>query len=134
MKKEFKQMWVCLSCGSIHVQQTNAVINLNDNSVDWDATLGAEQYFCQDSEHHLVKLRTIKTVNGAVRVTGYQVRDVAGKIHPAMSNNKSLYSLKQANEMLLDDTPGYWYLKAVYRHDFEGQVKMFEGNPRHNSS
>jgi len=131
MKKEFKQMWVCLSCGSIHVQVTNAVINLNDNTIDWDERLGAEEFYCQDSQHHKVELRDIKTVNGAVKVEGYQVRDVAGNVHPGMSNNKSLYSLEQANDMLNDDSiRGFWYLKAVYRHDFEGQVKMFKGNPR----
>ena len=124
-------MWVCLSCGSIHVQITNAVINLNDNTIDWDERLGAEEFFCQDSEHHKVELRTIKTVNGAVKVEGYQVRDVAENVHPSMSNDKSLYNLEQANEMLLNNkVGGFWYLKAVYRHDFEGQVKMFEGNPR----
>ena len=132
MKKEFKQMWVCLSCGSIHVQQTNAVINLNDNTIDWDERLGGEEYECQDSGHRTTpKLRTIKTVNGAVRVAGYQVRDVAENVHPDMVNDKSLYSLEQANKMLLDNSVEWkWYLKAVYRHDFEGQVKMFKGNPR----
>ena len=130
MKKTERQMYVCLSCGSIHVQQ-KVWADLNSSSIDWDGSSDLDEYYCEDSKHRTTPvLRTIKTVNGAVRVEGYQVRDVAGDIHPAMSNNKSLYSLEQANEMLLDDTPGYWYLKAVYRHDFEGQVKMFTGKPR----
>lgn len=131
MKKTERQMWVCLSCGSIHVQQ-KVWADLNSSSIDWDGSSDLDEYYCEDSKHRTKPvLRTIKTVNGAVRVTGYQVRDVTEKTHPAMSNDKALYSLKQANEMLLDNSVEWkWYLKAVYRHDFEGQVKMFEGNPR----
>jgi len=125
-------MWVCLSCGSIHVQQLHAVVNLNENTIDWDRSMDLAEYECQDSGHRTNPvLRTIKTVNGAVRVAGYQVRDVAENVHPDMVNDKALYSLEQANKMLLDNSVEWkWYLKAVYRHDFEGQVKMFEGNPR----
>ena len=132
MKKTERQMYVCLSCGSIHVQQ-KVWVDLNSSSVDWDGSADLDEYYCEDSKHTVTPvLRTIKTVNGAVRVEGYQVTDVAGELHPAMSNDKALYSLQQANEMLSvagADSRAY-YLKAVYRHDFEGQVKMFEGKPR----
>ena len=94
------------------------------------------EYECLDSEHRTKPvLRTIKTVNGAVRVQGYQVEDVAKNPHPAMEGSFCLYSLEQANEMLLDNTvEGYWYLKAYYKGDIEEPTLMFKGkNPRKTS-
>ena len=137
MKKEFKQMWVCPDCGSIHVQQTNAVINLNDSSIVWDERVGMEEYFCLDCDEpkKQLTLRDIKTVNGAVRVQGYQVEDDKQCPHPDMEASFCLYSLEQANEMLLDGSvPGNWYLKAYYKGDVEEPTLMFKGkDPRKTS-
>lgn len=133
MKKTEKQMWVCECCGSIHVQ-TKVWVDYNTNSIDWDGSLDLEEHYCLDCEHTDVTLRLIPTTNGAVKVLGYQALNDKGDVHPAMSNNLSLYSLEQATDMLLDDTPGNWYLKAKYKGDIENPVLMYEGkNPRKNA-
>lgn len=136
MKKTEKRMWVCSECGSIHVQ-TKVWVDLNSNSIDWSSGLDLEEYYCHDCENTGIELRVIPTTNGAVKVLGYQVQNDKGDIHPAMTNNLSLYSLDQANDMLLDDTedtPGNWYLKAYYKGDIENPVLMYEGkNPRKNA-
>ena len=131
MKKEIKQMWVCSECGSIHVQ-SKVWVNLNGSSIDWDSSLDLEEHYCQDCEHTGVKLKNIKTVNGAVKVQGYQVESSDAEIHPAMDASFCLYSLEQANEMLLDrSVHGEWYLKAYYKGDVEEPTLMFKGkNPR----
>jgi hypothetical protein len=77
----------------------------------------------------------IPTVNGAVKVLGYQVQDADENLHPDMTNNLSLYSLEQANEMIMKDMPDdkhtYWFLNAYYKGDIENPVIMFTGkNPR----
>ena len=126
-------MWVCECCGSIHVQQ-KVWVDLNSNSIDWDGSLDLEEYFCLDCEHTDVKLRVIPTTNGAVKVLGYQAQNDKGEMHPAMTNDLSLYSLDQATDMLLDDTPGNWYLKTFYKGDIENPVLMYDGkNPRKNA-
>ena len=136
MKKEFKQMWVCSECGSIHVQQ-KVWANLNESSIDWDSSSDLDEYWCKDCEGKSVELRTIKTVNGAVRVQGYQVEDDKAEMHPDMDASFCLYSLEQANAMLNKqgyDPNHYWQLKAYYKGVVEEPTLMFEGkDPRKTS-
>lgn len=129
-------MCVCSNCRSIHLQ-AKVWYNMNQNSVDWEGSLDLEEYYCEDcdTKEETYTITNIKTVNGAVKVAGYQVLDDEGNIHPDMVNEKALYSLDQANDMINSETDGTdcidWELRAVYHHDFEGQVKMFEGkDPR----
>jgi len=128
MKKTEKQMWVCECCGSIHVQ-TKVWVDLNSSAIDWDGSADMEEHFCQDCEHTGVELRVIPTTNGAVKILGYQVQDIDGNLHPDMTNDLSLYSLDQADDMIMSDADGVdcieWYLKAKYKGDIENPVKMF---------
>lgn len=130
MKKTKKQMWVCTECGSIHVQQ-KAWIGLNDHFIDWYTTGDSGDFWCEDCERHLgVELRVIETVNGVVKVQGYQVENHDQEWHPDMDGGFCLYSLEQAKKMIEDD-PSNWMLKAYYKGDFEEPTLMFEGkDPR----
>lgn len=128
MKKTIKTVSICSRCRSINIQ-AKVWVNLNGGSIDWDGSSDLHEFYCPDCDTHAdtYTITNIKTVNGAVKIAGYQVKDQVGNLHPDMANNKSLYNLEQAQEMIAatgGNDMGY-DLFTVYPHDFEGQVKMF---------
>lgn len=124
-------MSICGVCGSIHVQQ-KAWVYLNGGGINDYIGDDITDFWCEDcgSHPHDMDTRVIKTVNGAVKVQGYQVENDKQELHPAMDASFCLYSLEQAQEMISDD-PSKWLLKAYYKGDVEKPTLMFKGkDPR----
>jgi hypothetical protein len=128
-KKTEMLRWVCPLCGSIHVQ-AKTWVNVNDSTIDWDGE--TDDYYCLDCEENLQSLdqRTIKCVNGAVKVQGYQVVNDENEIHPHMDASFCIYNLQQAYDMLLSKVEGDWKLLTIYKGDVEEPTMMFGGDPR----
>jgi hypothetical protein len=133
MKKKELQVWVCTECGSIHVEK-KCWVDLNSREIDWESLDETQDYWCKDCEgHYGVELRVIPTVNGAVRVQGYQVvqeTENGVEMHPHMDASFCLYNLQQATDMLNSKDEGDWKLLTIYKGDVEEPTKMFGGDPR----
>lgn len=133
MKKDKLLVSVCGECGSIHVQQ-KAWVNLNGGGIDDFIGDDITDFWCEDCQTHPhnIDTRVINTVNGRVRVEGYQVEDDNGNLHPEMEASFCLYSLEQARKMM--ETEPKWHLCAYYKGDVEEPTLMFKGkDPRKNS-
>ena len=133
---EMKTIQMCPECNSDNVQvkawvrpnQNNQLVDyLNDQVTDG---------FCDDCHEHVI-VETAE-VNVRHQVEGFQVRFASGanQIHPKMANDKSLYSLLDADAMLRDSTVGErWKLKTIWTADIVDPVVMFDdGDPRDQTS
>jgi len=129
---EFKTIMVCDTCGSDNVQSRVWVRpNQNNEFVDLMSE-EVQDNFCDDCNQN-VSTTNIE-IDTRHKVIGFQVVSMDGlvsELHPAMTSDKSLYSLEQANEMLNDRTVhGEWELVAIWTADVKNPVIMFEGDPR----
>ena len=127
-----KLRMVCDTCGSDNVQ-CKAWVRPNQNNQFVDLmTEDINDNYCDDCQENVGTSNV--EINVRHRVEGFQVVDtyIPNTFHPHMANNKSLYSLDQANAMMDDDNNGdeQWQLLAIYTDIIEGAVKMFEGDPR----
>jgi len=126
---------VCDFCGSDNVQ-TKAWVRPNNNNEYVDiASEEINDNYCDDCNQNT----TLSVVEKNVRyeVIGFQVWGDDGiaeadKPHPHMKNEKSIYSLDQANSMMDDDNNGdeQWQLLTIWTNDVKEPVLMFEGDPR----
>jgi len=126
---------VCDFCESNNVQ-TKAWVRPNNNNEYVD--LVSEEIndnYCDDCDQNTM-LRVVEK-NVRYDVIGFQVwgddgTAQDGKPHPHMENEKSVYSLDQANSMMDDDNNGdeQWKLMSIWTDTIEESVMMFEGDPR----
>jgi hypothetical protein len=129
MKKRIKILIVCPLCGSDNVEE-RCWSNPNDNSVSRPYEPDDSDCYCCDCETHNV-LVPKEYPNNGTKVVGFQVVSDNRNIHPAMAGSFCLYSLSQANEMLMDNPKEKFKLKAVYTREIEKPTIMFEGkDPR----
>ena len=135
MKKKALIQYYCPECGSINVQQ-KAWVGLNDSDVDWESSNDLFEYLCNDCYHRFDKIDTkvFDCHNGRVVIEGYQVvmdTNNGVEIHPEMAGSFCLYSLSQANDIILRHDTGTWRLQTCYKGDVEEPTLMYEGkDPR----
>jgi len=130
MKKRIKTLMVCPLCGSDNVEYK---VWFNPNT-QLESLSPFEpddsDCYCNDCETHNV-LVLKEYPNNGTKVVGFQVVTDNGDIHPSMSGSFCLYSLSQANEMLMENPKEQFKLKAIYTREIEKPTKMFVGdNPR----
>jgi len=129
MRKAFKILYVCPICNSDNVEYKSWV-NPNTNSISTPDEADDSDCWCCDCETHN-ELITIQLPNNGTKVIGFQVVSDDGNIHPAMAGSFCLYSLSQANEMLMDNFKDVWKLRAIYTGEIEVPTKMYTGkDPR----
>jgi len=131
-----KCVYICTHCNSDNVQ-VKSWTRPNEGQKFVDEVEGDTMGWCGD-EGQVADIQTAE-VKRSSKVIGFQVVGEAGtpsngKLHPHMDNNKSIYSLDQANSMLDDDNQGdeknWWRLLTIWSDDIPNPVMMFEGDLR----
>lgn len=132
-----KTVLVCPECGSDNVR-VKMWVNANTNEVYDDAMEDDDEYYCNDCKQHVDKASE-EIMIPRKKVIGFQVEGHDGVghhiMHPDMDASFCIYSLSQANEMILNtthQTGGYddWKLLTIWTDDIEEPTMMFEGDPR----
>ena len=127
---EFHTRHICSACGSDNVQ-VKAWVRPNQNNKYVGEADTDQPDFCDDCQQH-VYLDTAE-VNVRHKVIGYQVVSSINEdlIHPAMTNQNSVYSIMEADAMLRAlNYKGSWKLMTIWTKDIANPVMMFEGDPR----
>ena len=130
MRKTHKDYWICPDCGSTNVQE-KLWVDLNGSSISWES--GTEDYFCNDCEcRENPVIVTMKVTDS--KVVGFQVvsTDGCNDIPDGMEASFCIYSLEQANEIILSDpNPQNWKLLTIFKNNIEEPTFMYSGkNPR----
>ena len=127
---EFHTLHLCPECNSDNVQLKAWVRpNQNNKLVDY-LTDQVTDGFCDDCHQHVIT-DTVE-MNVRHKVIGFTVcNDNPAQVHPRIIDNKMVYNLLDADEMLRDlTTDGDWKLKTLWTDDISDPVKMFSGDPR----
>jgi len=125
-----KTVYQCSHCNSDNVQ-VKAWVRPNQGMkyVD-EVNEGDEMGWCDDCGlSAIVDTVEVKRRNA---VTGFQVWDEKGEMHPHMDASFCVYSLPQAKSMIDDNNQGQeqWNLLTIWIDTVEEPTMMFEGDPR----
>lgn len=128
-----KTLYVCQICNSDNVE-VKAWVKPNRNN-EYQEEIERELGWCCDEQLHTVI--DVVELNDDAKVIGFQVFGKEGtaredEMHPLMEDISSVYSLKQAQKMLMNENNGQnqWKLLTIWDTDIEKPTRMFEGDPR----
>ncbi|MDZ7785961.1 MAG: hypothetical protein U5L95_02460 [Candidatus Saccharibacteria bacterium] len=115
-----KTVYVCQNCNSDNVE-VKAWVKPNRNN-EYQEEIGEEVGWCCDEQLHAV-IEAVE-LNEDAKVIGFQVfgedgTTQEGLTHPLMEDSSSVYSLKQAHQMLTGNDDNQWQLLTIWDTDIE---------------
>jgi len=119
-----KKLWICDCCGSDNVQERRWV-NINTEKVF--GSCDDEDYYCDDCDStcDIIEIE----IPFKSKLIGFQVRAVEDNTFYPSILEDHVYNLSQANAIIGIDFRS-WQLIAVFSHEIENPIFMFEGDPR----